>query len=119
MKVPQDTRTTESQAPRRLPSSSGTMGFLLDQALRRALLRSLCYKLHGVWDRKHPYYSPNFSWLEQVDIVAEMIGDLVGLDFEEVHEAFDDNGGTGDKLIEELEPLLADGHGSWMTEECF
>jgi hypothetical protein len=103
------------QAP--IASAAGTVDPLLHEALRRALLRSLCHKLHSVWDRQQQY-SPQFQWLEQVDIVAEMIGDMVGLKFEAVHLAFEDNAYMGDGLIAQLEPLLGHGHGSWMTDGC-
>jgi hypothetical protein len=79
---------------------------LPQEALCRALLRTLCHKLHSLWDDQQQF-SPKFRWLEKVDAVAEMIGDMVGLELEEVFQAFDDGECTGYGLIEQLEPLLA------------
>lgn len=43
---------------------------------------------------------------------------MVGLKLEEVYQAFEDGDCAGTGLIEQLQPLLARGRGSWMTEGC-
>jgi hypothetical protein len=60
----------------------------------------------------------NFRGWDRGELVAEMIGDLVGLEAMEVYQAFDRGECTGRGLIQQLEPLLARGGGSWMTEGC-
>jgi len=94
----------------------------LIEALRKALLRSLCHKMHSLWDRKQ-VYSASFRRLDASDAIAEMIGDLVGLEGDEVTQIFDDASDSGEhvgeRLVERLDPLLARGRGAWMTEGCF
>jgi hypothetical protein len=90
----------------------------LHEAVRAALLQCLCHKLHSVHDR----HIMNFIDIRRagcVDVVAEMVGDLVGLTVEEVYEVLDSVDGPrclGEELFWRLEPRLAAGHGygSWM-----
>ena len=52
-----------------------------------------------------------------VELVAEMVGDLVGLKVDEIYEVIDNVDGPeclGDALFRQLQPRLAAGHGSWM-----
>jgi hypothetical protein len=115
--------STEARQADPAPSASpaGSASPQLEEALRRALLRSLCHKMHSVWDRQQIYNAP-YRRMDCSDVLAEMIGDMVGLTAEKVYLVFDDacDSGehVGDRLIEELEPLLARGSGSWMTEGC-
>jgi hypothetical protein len=88
----------------------------LREPLRRALLLSLCHKLHSLHDR-HIMQFRDIERAGCVDIVAEMVGDLVGLSLNGVYEILDGvdgQGCLGDELFERLEPRLAAGHGSWM-----
>jgi hypothetical protein len=86
------------------------------EAVRAALLLSLCHKLHSVHDR----HIMNFIDIRRagcVDVVAEMVGDLVGLTVEGVYEILDSIDGPGclgEELFWRLEPRLAAGYGSWM-----
>jgi hypothetical protein len=108
-------RPHADQAP--IASTAGNADRLLQEALRKALLRSLCHKMHSLWDRQQQY-TPQFQRWERADLVAEMIGDMVGLTADEVYQAFDNGDCTGAGLIQQLEPLLARDRGSWMTEGC-
>jgi hypothetical protein len=83
------------------------------EALRRALLFSLCHKLQSVHDR-HIMRFIDLRRAGCVDVVAEMVGDLVGLKAQEVYEIFDSGDGLGEELFLQLEPRLAAGHGTWM-----
>jgi hypothetical protein len=83
------------------------------EALRAALLLTLCHKLHSVHDR-HIMHFIDIQKAGCVDLVAEMVGDLVGLAVEEVYkvlDSIDSQGCLGDELFWRLEPLLAAGHG--------
>lgn len=50
-------RPHADQAP--IGSAAGTGDPLLHEALRRALLSSLCHKLHSLWDGQQQY-TPSF-----------------------------------------------------------
>jgi hypothetical protein len=86
----------------------------LNEALRRALLRSLCHKLHSLWDRQQGYARAS-QRLEYARCAAEMIGEMVGLTGKKVYEVFEESG-TGCELIEQMEPLLAPVRRSWIAE---
>lgn len=116
--------STEASHADQVPvtSPAGTTDPRLIEALRKALLRSLCHKMHSLWDRQQ-VYTASFQRLAAQEAVAEMIGDLVGLKGDVVIRIFDDaydNGEhMGDRLVEELDPLLTRGLGAWMIEGCF
>jgi hypothetical protein len=79
----------------------------LSEAHARAWLRSLCRKLQTVHER-HEARPLDLPLGMRVDLVAEMIGELAGLEVEEIYELFDRGGGTARGLMRELEPLPAD-----------
>jgi hypothetical protein len=91
---------------------------LLQESVRRALLRTLCHQMQISFDPKQVRGLGLREW-DRTQLIAEMIGDLVGLEGERVFEFFGDADFTCDGLVEQLEPLLARDCGSWMTKACF
>jgi len=79
----------------------------LSEAHARAWLTSLCRKLQSVHER-HEARPLDLPLAMRVDLVAEMIGEVTGLEVEEIYELFDRGGGTAKGLMRELGPLPAD-----------
>jgi hypothetical protein len=100
------------QAPAASPAAADSR---LKEALCRALLRTLCHKMQSSMEEQVPPRSLGLRSWNRAELIAEMIGDLVGLDVDRVYEAYEDGDYTGSGLIEQLEPLLARGRGCWMT----
>jgi hypothetical protein len=87
-----------------------------EQALRRALLRTLCHKMHSLMEERPPPGSLGFRNWDRAGLIAEMIGDLVGLEVDRVYEGYEDGDFTASGLIERMEPLLVRGYGNWMIQ---
>jgi hypothetical protein len=102
------------QAP--IASPAGSTDPRLEEALRRALLRTLCHKMHDMMQEQPRSRSLGFRNWDRAALIAEMIGDLVGLEVDRVYEGYEDGDFTACGLLERMEPLLAQGHGTWMTE---
>jgi len=83
------------------------------EAVRSALLNLLCQKLPVLFER-HIICFRDLDRADSVELVAEMLGNLVGLNIEEVFEVFDSCKGVAEMLFLRLEPRLAADCGSWM-----
>jgi len=83
------------------------------EVVRRALLRSLCHALQRLFEG-HIGRLVDLRRTEAADLVVDLVGKLVGLQYEEIYEIYDRCEGMGNKLSLELEPRLAAGYGNWM-----
>jgi hypothetical protein len=108
------TQTPQAQIPHINGTNDPMLPHQLQAALRRALLKSLCHKLQSVHQR-HVARFLDLARSSCVDVVAEMVGDLVGLEVPQVYGVFDDCDCLAEDLFRLLEPRLAAGYGSWMT----
>lgn len=94
------------------PSVAEPLG--LTEAQGRAWLISLCRKLQSV-NELHEMRPLDRGLAVRVDVVAEMIGELAGLQIEEIYELFDRADGTAEGLMQQLEPLPAEAYRAWLA----